>query len=133
GSHEKRLSVVVRKATNGLEKVTVYGWRKDVSKLMHEHHLTLTKAGGATVSETLGAQCPTLLNYVVPGQEEGNAELLKRSDCGRRINDSSELPTALSEILVNDQAAVWHRYRANLKAMNRAEASENIVRDILKL
>lgn len=133
GSHEKRLSFVVRTATDGLEKVTVYGWRKDVSKLMHEHHLTLTKAGGATVSETLGAQCPTLLNYVVPGQEEGNAELLKRSDCGRRINNSSELPTALSEILVNDQAAVWHRYRANLKAMNRAEASENIVRDILKL
>lgn len=129
GSHEKRL----RKATESLENVTVLGWRKDVPKLMRAHHLTLTKAGGATVSETLGAQCPALLNYVVPGQEEGNAELLKRSDCGRRIHEPSELPAALSEILIENDAAIWHRYRANLKAMNRAEASEHIVRDILEL
>jgi len=133
GSHEKRLNTVVRKAAEGQENVTVHGWRNDVPRLMREHHLTLTKAGGATVSETLGAQCPALLNYVVPGQEEGNAELLKLSDCGHHIHEPSELAAALSNILVDDDAAVWHRYRASLKAMNRAEASEHIVRDILKL
>ena len=95
-------------------------------------NLTLTKAGGATVSEALGAECPLLINYVVPGQEEGNAELMLKSHCGQRIQDASELPKALTEILAENDASLWQQFRTNLEQLNRAQASQRIVEDVLE-
>jgi processive 1,2-diacylglycerol beta-glucosyltransferase len=46
--------------------------------------VVLTKAGGATVHECLAAGVPAVVNYVIPGQEEGNLELLERLGCGCR-------------------------------------------------
>ena len=99
---------------------------------MTEHHLVITKAGGASVSEALGAQCPLLINYVVPGQEEGNAQLVLQNECGYRIQNPEELPNTLSQVLISDQANTWHRYRARLSEMDRAKASLRIAEDIIK-
>ncbi len=134
GTHGNRLRPLVVEAVDRYaleDAVTVHGWRDDVPTLMRQSHLTITKAGGATVSETLGAQCPVLLNHVVPGQEEGNVELVHRSDCGQRIDAVHELPKWLSQILVDDDAAVWKRYRKNLEELDRAKASDRIVEDVL--
>ncbi len=134
GKHETRLRPVVEGLCAGAlekERFAIHGWRSDVPVLMRRHHLTLTKAGGATVSETLGARCPVLITYVVPGQEEGNAELVRRSECGRLVEDPALLPAALHEILIADGAACWHRYRRQLEALDRERASERIVADVL--
>ncbi|MFT5189433.1 MAG: processive 1,2-diacylglycerol beta-glucosyltransferase [Verrucomicrobiales bacterium] len=134
GNHGERLSQVIAEAQRQLpdNQLTVHGWHDDVPGLMRQHHLTLTKAGGATVSEALGAECPLLINYVVPGQEEGNAELMLKSHCGQRIQDASELPKALTEILAENDASLWQQFRTNLEQLNRAQASQRIVEDVLE-
>jgi UDP-N-acetylglucosamine:LPS N-acetylglucosamine transferase len=48
--------------------------------MMHENHLLIGKAGGATVQETIAAKCPMIINHVVAGQEEGNARLDRRNE-----------------------------------------------------
>ena len=46
------------------------------------HHVVVSKAGGATTQEAIAARCPMVVNQVVPGQEEGNCELLLRHGAG---------------------------------------------------
>jgi UDP-N-acetylglucosamine:LPS N-acetylglucosamine transferase len=35
---------------------------------MLESHLLISKAGGATVQETIAAKCPMIISQVVPGR-----------------------------------------------------------------
>ena len=49
---------------------------------MLESHLLISKAGGATVQETIAASCPMIINQIVPGQEAGNAQLIRETRSG---------------------------------------------------
>ena len=52
GTHEDRLRPVVEKVIQNRgaqDHVSIFGWRDDVPLLMRQAHLTVTKAGGATV------------------------------------------------------------------------------------
>jgi UDP-N-acetylglucosamine:LPS N-acetylglucosamine transferase len=134
GQNEVRLRSALHRLRDDLppHRWTILGWVDHISQLMTEHHLVITKAGGASVSEALGAQCPLLINYVVPGQEEGNAQLVLQNECGYRIQNPEELPNTLSQVLISDQANTWHRYRARLSEMDRVKASLRIAEDIIK-
>ena len=85
GRHEKRLKPLVApilaSAENNAE-ITLYGWYPEAWRLMFEHDLLVCKAGGATVHEALAARIPILIDKVVPGQEEGNAELVRTLKAG---------------------------------------------------
>jgi len=55
----------------------------------------ICKAGGAILHEVLAAHIPAVIDYVVPGQEEGNAELLLRHECAACVRSRrSRLVTA---------------------------------------
>src|SRR5262245_53953204 len=56
--------------------MNILGWTNELPRMMHENHLLIGKAGGATVQETIAAKCPMIVNHVVAGQEEGNARLI---------------------------------------------------------
>ena len=57
-------------------------------ELMMSNHLVISKAGSAIVQEAIAARCPMIINQVIPGQEEGNAELdlalRPRCHCGEK-------------------------------------------------
>jgi processive 1,2-diacylglycerol beta-glucosyltransferase len=65
---------------------------------MARSQLILTKAGGATVHECLAAAVPAVINYVIPGQEEGNARLLELTGCGCRSEDPDLTGALLREL-----------------------------------
>ena len=60
------------------DRVHVYGWTNQMPRLLMSHHLVIAKAGGAMVQEAIAARCPMIVNQVIPGQEEGNARLIKK-------------------------------------------------------
>src|SRR4029077_14213698 len=60
----------------------IVGWTDQLPRLMLESHLLISKAGGATVQETIAAGCPIIINQIVPGQEEGNARLIVETQSG---------------------------------------------------
>ncbi len=93
GRHEARLrGFVSAEAPPGSE---VIGWTDRMPSLLMDHHVLIGKAGGASVQEALAAGCPMLVNYVVPGQEEGNAALLESLGAGTTATS----PTAVAETL----------------------------------
>ena len=86
-------------------RVSVYGWTNQIPRLLMSHHLVIAKAGGAMVQEAIAARCPIIVNQVIPGQEEGNARLIKKLGVG-----------AVAEAVRN--SATWWRRPSPTRAAN---------------
>lgn len=102
------------------------GWTDKVPELLCSHHLYIGKAGGAIVQEAVAARCPILVSHVVPGQEEGNIEMIERHDIGRLAAHYPETIAASVEEAFDRDAATWKRWKENLAAMSRPAASRTI-------
>ena len=99
-------------------------------ELMMSHHLVISKAGGATVQEAIAARCPMIVNQVIPGQEEGNAELIQKFNLGAVVEKNKEVAEAV-EMAFEKRAALWNEWRRNLKKISRPDAALNIAELIL--
>jgi len=108
------------------------GWTDKIPELLCSHHLYIGKAGGAIVHEAMAAQCPILVSHVVPGQEEGNIELVERHDIGRL---AAHYPAALAasvEEVFSAGASTWRRWKGNLRGFSKPAASRDIAAAVLK-
>jgi len=94
------------------------------------HHVVISKAGGATTQEAIAARCPMLVNQVVPGQEEGNYELLRRRRVGALVETPDAVVDALRQAFA-DQGAVWREWRDALAPLARPDASRAIAAQLL--
>jgi processive 1,2-diacylglycerol beta-glucosyltransferase len=112
------------------DRVRVLGWTNQIPELMLAHHLVISKAGGATVQEAIAARCPMIVNQVIPGQEEGNAELIARGGLGAVAGRNREV-AELVENAFADGASQWNEWRKNLKRVSKPDAAERIAELIL--
>lgn len=106
------------------------GWTRRVPELLCSHHLVIGKAGGATVHEAIAARCPMLVHHLVPGQEEGNIELLENLKIGSLATQPEQITAALKELLAND-AKLWREQKRNLAIHSRPGASAEAAQFIL--
>ncbi len=109
----------------------VLGWTDRIPELLMTHHVVISKAGGATTQESINALCPLLVSQVVPGQEEGNYELIRRHDTGALAETPQEIIAALEQVFADD-AGLWRRWRANLRSLARPSAARDITAIILR-
>ena len=112
-------------------RVKVLGWTNQMPELMMSHHLIISKAGGATVQEAIAARIPMIVNQVIPGQEEGNAELIWRCGLGAIAEKNKEV-AELVENAFAKRAEQWNVWRANLKKVSRPDAARDIAELILE-
>lgn len=75
--------------------VRVLGYVEDVPQLMAASDILVTKAGGLTVSEALAMGTCTVIYSPIPGQEEGNAEYLRRHGAA----EVAPSPAALEDLV----------------------------------
>ncbi|MFD2257399.1 hypothetical protein ACFSSA_12010 [Luteolibacter algae] len=94
-------------------RVKLLGWTKKVPQLLTSHHLIVGKAGGATVHEAIAARCPMLIHHLVPGQEEGNLQLLQQLGAGDLAEMPKDLNEAISKMLADD-ATRWRKMKQTL-------------------
>ena len=113
------------------DRVKVLGWTNQMPELLMSHHLLVGKAGGATVQEAIAARCPMIVNQVIPGQEEGNAELIWRGGLGAIAEKNKEV-AELVENAFAKRAAQWNEWRANLEKVSRPNAARDIAELILE-
>lgn len=112
--------------------VTLIGWTNQIPELLTSHHLYIGKAGGAIVHEAMAAECPLLISHVVPGQEEGNIELIERHEIGRLAAHYPEtLAASVAEIFSHD-AATWRHWKQHLKRLAGPSASHAIADFVLQ-
>lgn len=123
----KRLSALTknRKAPTNLLR-----WTDQIPMLLCTHHAVISKAGGATTQEAIAARCPMIVNQIVPGQEEGNYELMRRCGSGALAHTPEEVLTHLQDGFKN-AGELWSAWRNALANLSCPEAAFEIVKAIL--
>jgi len=113
-------------------KGKVIGWTDELPNILHESHLLIGKAGGATVQETIAAGCPMIINYVVAGQEEGNAQLIVETNSGVIANSPREVIVQVQRAFA-DGAKQWREWADNISRLSRPRAALDIAEFLLSL
>jgi UDP-N-acetylglucosamine:LPS N-acetylglucosamine transferase/predicted metal-dependent phosphoesterase TrpH len=111
-------------------RVKVLGWTNQMPELLMSHHLMIGKAGGAIIQEAIAARCPMVINQVIPGQEEGNAELIEKLNIGAVVEKNKEVAEAV-EMAFEKKATLWNEWRKNLKKVSRPDAAMKIAELVL--
>jgi processive 1,2-diacylglycerol beta-glucosyltransferase len=107
--------------------VEFHGWTDKLPNLVMSHHLLISKAGGATVQETIAAKTPMLIMQVVPGQEEGNAQLLLSHECGALTESTDAIVKSVRDAFADD-AKLWRQWAQNIAQLSRPDAALQIAR-----
>lgn len=89
-------------------QITICERGTDLAPLFRTAHFYIGKAGAATTFEAYSAELPVIVNYALPGQEEGNLELMMQDGAGRYAESSGALVQLLGRLLSHD-AAGWRR------------------------
>ena len=101
GRHAARLEPVTKPFASAFPegRVNLIGWTDRIPSLLRTHDLVICKAGGAILHEVLAACCPAVIDYVVPGQEEGNAQYLVTHGCALRSSTAIETAECARRLL----------------------------------
>ena len=111
------------------ERVSVISRTDDMPLLFENAHLYIGKAGAATVFEAYAMNLPLIINYALPGQEQGNTELVEKDGVGRAVQTTADL-IRLVNALLSDNAAMWHSWKNAMQIVNRTGGAEDIISDI---
>lgn len=125
GRNEALRSELERLGTQRAAKARILGWTDEIPRLLMTHHVVISKAGGATTQEALAARCPMIVNQIVPGQEEGNYELLRRHGVGALAQTPEAVVRELQRAFA-DGGRVWHQWRAAVGPLARPRAAHDI-------
>ncbi len=108
----------------------ILGWTDRIPELLMTHHVLVSKAGGATTQESIAALCPMIVNQIVPGQEEGNYELLRRHGSGALATNPGAVLQALQGAFAG-RGEAWAKWRRALEPIARPGAARAIAARLL--
>jgi len=124
GRDEELRAALQKIASTFAKPIRIEGWIQDLPERIAASHLVVAKAGGATVQECLAAATPLVMSQVIPGQEEGNAELLTKEDCGCTATTPQSAATAVRHAFARG-AAVWKTWETNAWKTGTPEGAKN--------
>jgi processive 1,2-diacylglycerol beta-glucosyltransferase len=104
----------------------IIGWTDQMPEFIKSADLIITKAGGATVMECIAAEKPMIITQVIPGQEMGNAELIKLHEVGIIQKDAKMSIIECIEYIRKNQ----QRIQQNLAKLSNPDANIKIARFI---
>ena len=135
GKHAARLHHTLVRFGDSLApgQLEVLGWSDRVPELLRTHDVVICKAGGAILHEVLAARIPAVIDYIVPGQEEGNAELLFRHQCALHSRFPAETADCTSRILEGGGELGRAMRERMVPPLSLPDAAERTARLILSL
>jgi processive 1,2-diacylglycerol beta-glucosyltransferase len=129
GRNERLRRRLERLAANRAAPARILGWTDEMPQLLLTRHAVVSKAGGATTQEAIAAGCPMVISQVVPGQEEGNCELILRHGTGIVAREPAAVLSALHAAFA-DHGRVWRTWRQRLRRLARPDAAAQIARHV---
>jgi processive 1,2-diacylglycerol beta-glucosyltransferase len=124
GKHASRLHHAIQKFMDSIPeaKIEIIGWTNRMPELLQTHDVLISKAGGAILHEVLAARCPVVIDYVVPGQEEGNANMLLNNGCAVRSHSPAETGLAVAQLLA-EGGRLGNKLRENMLSLSMPDAA----------
>jgi len=87
----------------GNKKIEILGFTENVSCLMSQSDIIISKPGGLTVSESIAKRLPLVIPFVIPGQEEENRDFLALTNAAIKVEDISGLPEIIDYLIDNPE------------------------------
>jgi len=109
----------------------VLGFVDNVDDYMHASDVLVTKPGGLTSSEALAARLPMVLVRPLPGQEDGNLQVLVGRGAALSARDASAITRDVTELL--GSAGARDRLAAEIDAIRRPDAAVTVANRIFEL
>lgn len=106
-------------------RVTTLAYCRDMPSLFEQHHIYMGKAGAATVFEAYAAALPMIINYSLPGQEQGNLELILRDGCGYHAESSADAVAAVGRMLTKG-GCDWLAIRRSMVESRRSDGASHV-------
>ncbi len=110
-------------------RLRIFRETESMADLLRESHIYIGKAGAATMFECYASEVPMLVNFTLPGQEQGNLELLLEDGAGCHVESTAHLVDTLHRLLCNG-AAGWSQLRERMVAALRRNAASCIAASI---
>ena len=130
GRDSKLKDKLADRTRDAADRVEILGWTNQMPRLLQTHHFVIGKAGGALVQEAIAARCPMIVNQIIPGQEEGNARLIRQFGLGTVAEGARAVADTVHEALRHN-ASLWREWRANLARLSRPDAALRIAELVL--
>ncbi len=108
----------------------ILGWTDEIPRLMAEHHVLISKAGGATTQEAIASGLPIIIHQIVPGQEAGNAELILKNGWGFHTPRTGQLIKML-QTLRSNHGELLYETRRKIRTSAHPSSADRIARFIL--
>ena len=125
GRHAQRLRSSVN--TEADNETRIIEWTNNMPELLNKHHLVIGKAGGASVQEALASSCPMIIDSMIPGQEEGNAELIANYGAGLITTNPENLDVTIQNIL-KENGAKWLSMRKAAKKNGHVKTAHKVAK-----
>ncbi len=125
GRHAQRLRNTVNVETDN--ETEIIEWTNNMPELLNKHHLVIGKAGGASVQEALTSSCPMIIDSMIPGQEEGNAELIANCGAGLIAINPNNLSSTIQNIL-KENGAKWLSMRKSAKKNSQIKTAHKVAK-----
>ncbi len=107
------------------KKINIHGFTKHIPQLMDISDIIITKPGGLTVSEAIVKNVPIIIPYLIPGQEEDNADFLVKSKVAIRINDIKKINEVIDYLIENPK--ILKQMRNNMKKLASTYSVDSII------
>lgn len=136
---QARLTVLAGKRADALKyrfrsesesgRLSILAETNRMAELLSQAHIYIGKAGAATMFECYASHVPMLVNFTLPGQEQGNLELLLEDGAGYHVESTAHLIATLRLLLQSD-AARWKLLCDSMKQNSRSDGVIQIGRAI---
>lgn len=111
-------------------RTKLYGFVSHMDELMEASDLLIAKPGGATTSESLAKGVPMVVLDPIPGQEAGNAKLLKERNAAFFLGKPGDIQTIVEGIL--DYPEVLQEKRREIVRLAKPDAAVELARFVLE-
>ena len=132
GRNTKLKEILEVKFRNQLDRVTIYGYVKDVETLMTTNDVGIVRGSPNVLMECITCTLPVIITGALPGQEEGNIDFILLNDLGLLCTKPNDLAKTVNKLIVNDKERLI-KIRKNQLAFRDLYAGAKIVDRILKL
>jgi len=129
GTNRRLRTKLIRHRNSFRHPIRIRGYVKDVVALMHRASVLISKPGGLTAAEAASVGLPMLLIRPLPGQEQGNTDVLVRHGAAVHLAHDRDINPVVTTLLGNKELLTMMRERA--LALGKPHAALDIARHVL--
>ena len=107
------------------KNVAILGWTDKAPDLIRSSDVIISKAGGATIMECISSKKPMIITQIIPGQEEGNAELIATHNLGFILKKGKKGINELHD-LISTIRKDYRKYQIALEKHSKPDAALKI-------